>query len=138
MDGNQELQSVLEVANGKADGFIRRNLNAIAKRCHEVNRAYSMAIGDNTQLPWDMAPQWQRDSAISGVKFHIENHDVTPEQSHDQWMIEKIRDGWVYGPVKDEVNKTHPCMKPYSELPLEQRVKDTLFQTIIKLEVGRL
>lgn len=116
----------------------RRDLNAIAKRCHEVNRAYSMAIGDDVQLSWEQAPQWQRDSAINGVKFHIENPDATPEQSHNQWMVEKKRDGWVYGPIKDEVNKTHPCMKPYGELPLEQRVKDTLFLTIVKLEINRL
>jgi hypothetical protein len=41
----------------------------IARVCHEVNRAYCTSLGDESQLPWDSAPQWQKDSAINGVRF---------------------------------------------------------------------
>jgi len=46
------------------------NNKAIAEVCHEVNRAYREALGDTSQVSWLEAPQWQRDSAIAGVKFH--------------------------------------------------------------------
>lgn len=46
-------------------------------------------------------------------------------------MAEKIKDGWVYGDVKDPELKTHPCLVPYNELPVEQKTKDTLFINIV-------
>lgn len=106
-------------------------LEKIARTAHEVNRAYCNAIGDNSQLPWDESPEWQRKSAINGVAFHLDNCDVTPEQSHENWMREKAADGWVYGEVKDPAKKEHPCMVPYSELPLSQRIKDVLFKAVV-------
>ena len=105
-------------------------LENIAKVCHEVNRAYCVSIGDNSQVSWDEAEQWQKDSAMNGVKFHLEN-DVTPEQSHENWMAEKLADGWAFGTVKDPSRKLHPCIVPYNELPLEQRVKDYLFKAVV-------
>lgn len=98
---------------------------------HEVNRAYCSAHGDDTQVQFDHAPDWQTDSAMNGVAAHLENPDMTPEQSHESWMAQKEAEGWVYGEVKDPDAKTHPCMVPYAELPLEQRVKDHLFKAVV-------
>ena len=98
----------------------------IARICHEANRAYCLAIGDASQLAWDDAPEWQRMSATKGVVA-----GATPEQSHASWLQEKAATGWVYGPVKDADQKTHPCMVPYDQLPEEQQVKDRLFRAIV-------
>ena len=102
----------------------------IAMVAHEVNRAYCTAIGDDSQPSWLDAPDWQKESAINGVIFHIEN-DVTPEDSHENWMSHKKADGWVWGEVKDPDKKTHPCMISYHLLPQEQRVKDYLFKSLV-------
>lgn len=103
----------------------------IAKVCHEANRAYCESIGDTTQLPWEIAAQWQRDSAIAGVKYAIENPDKGPEAQHESWSQAKYADGWVYGEVKDAEKKTHPCLVSYPELPVEQQKKDALFRAIV-------
>jgi hypothetical protein len=108
------------------------NQTQIAIICHESNRAYCAAIGDNSQLPWGEAPEWQRDSAINGVKFVQENPDAPDSASHDNWMRQKEEEGWVYGEVKDPEAKTHPCMVPFDELPPEQQAKDSLFRSIVK------
>ncbi|WP_263708056.1 RyR domain-containing protein [Shouchella tritolerans] len=102
----------------------------IAKTAHEVNRMYCLSIGDNSQPTWEDAPQWQKDSALNGVSFHMEN-DVTPEQSHENWLLEKQNAGWRYGPVKDPEKKEHPCFVAYNDLPKEQRVKDYLFKAVV-------
>jgi hypothetical protein len=103
-----------------------------AKVCHEVNRAYCQSIGDNSQPHWDDAPEWQKVSAINGVKAHIESGlTLTPEQSHESWMKEKELDGWIFGEVKDPEHKTHPCMVPYNQLPIQQRTKDFLFRAVV-------
>lgn len=106
------------------------NFEEAARLAHEVNRAYCKAIGDDSQVSWEDAPQWQKQSAINGVMFHWRTPDATPEDSHEKWMEEKIKDGWVYGLYKDPSNKKHPCIIPYDQLPLEQRVKDYLFKAV--------
>jgi len=107
---------------------------SIARVAHETNRAYCATIGDNSQPAWEDAPDWQKQSAISGVQFHLKAHAKgqapAPSASHDSWLEEKRTDGWSYGPVKDAEKKEHPCFVPYDELPVEQRLKDYLFGAI--------
>lgn len=91
----------------------------IAKICHQVNHAYCVAIGDLSQPEWEYAPDWQKGSAVSGVKFHIDNPDALPPASHESWFRQKMREGWGYGPVKDPEKKEHPCCVPYDKLPAE-------------------
>lgn len=102
-----------------------------ARIAHEANRALCVAFGDDSQLPWDKAPQWQRDSAVAGANFHVENKDAGPEASHEAWLAHKHKAGWVYGPVKDADSKEHPCMVPFDELPPEQQAKDFIFRAIV-------
>ena len=108
------------------------NIEQIARICHEVNRVYSASVGDRSHVAWDKAPQWQKDSAINGVRYHVSNPDSTPADSHKSWMAEKVATGWIYGPVKDPDLKQHPCMVPYDDLPHEQRMKDHLFLAVVR------
>jgi hypothetical protein len=104
----------------------------VAKAAHEINRAYCQSIGDNSQVPWDEAPEWQKKSAISGVKLHKDgNHG--PEVSHEAWMQEKLDAGWVHGEVKDPEKKTHPCLVSFAELPVEQKSKDYIFRAVVRV-----
>lgn len=99
----------------------------IAAITHEVNRQYCLATGDVSQPVWEAAPEWQKSSAIAGVRAIDQGLVGCPADSHVSWMNEKLRDGWSYGFVKDPVKKEHPCMRPYHELAPWQRVKDSLF-----------
>ena len=103
----------------------------IAYVAHQVNKAYCEAIGDNSQLDWTEAPDWQKESAINGVAFHQDNDDVGPDHSHVNWLKEKLANGWKYGPVKDQDKKEHPCCVPYDGLPTEQKAKDYIFRAIV-------
>lgn len=103
----------------------------IAAVCHEANRRFCLTIGDASQPSWEDAPEWQRQSAMNGVKFHLANPDAGPSGSHENWLKEKLETGWKYGPVKDPEKKEHPCCVPYGELPLEQRMKDYIFTAIV-------
>lgn len=104
----------------------------IAAMCHEVNRAYCYAQGDLDQPRWEHAPGWQRRSVIAGVLNALCNQ-VTPEEGHQAWLRQKEAEGWSYGEEKDPEAKTHPCMRPYAELPAEQRQKDVLFLGVVAL-----
>ena len=105
----------------------------IAEICHEVNKTYCESIGDFSQVSWESAPEWQRKSAITGVKFCLDNPDAPASSNHDSWLKEKEADGWKYGILKDAEKKEHPCFVPYDQLPKEQQTKDYLFKTIVNI-----
>lgn len=104
----------------------------IARVAHEVNRAYCAAIGDNSQKPWEEAPEWQKDSSTKGVRGILGGAVTAPEQSHESWMAQKLADGWVFGEKKDDKKKTHPCLVEFAKLPTEQKLKDVLFFALVK------
>ena len=108
-------------------------VEACARAAHEVNRAYCIALGDNSQPPWEQAPEWQKSSARNGVAGALRGN--IPAQSHESWLAEKRANGWKYGPVKHPEQKMHPCMVPYEDLPAWQRSKDRLFVSTV-LEVA--
>lgn len=112
-------------------GTFQLTISDVARICHEANRGYCEAQEDHSQKPWSQAPLWQRTSAINGVLFTLANPDAGPEANHVSWLKEKEADGWVYGPEKSETAKTHPCVLPYDQLPLPQRLKDDLFRAIV-------
>jgi hypothetical protein len=112
-------------------GYSYPKLVKIAQVAHEINKAYCEAIGDNSQVSWKEAPEWQKDSAIKGVLHHLVHPDSKPSDSHESWLKEKELSGWKYGPIKDPEKKEHPCFIPYDELPVEQKVKDYLFKQVV-------
>lgn len=46
------------------------------------------------------------------------------KNTHEVWAAGRIADGWSYGPVRDDVQKKHPCLVPYEELSEEEKDYD--------------
>lgn len=60
------------------------------------------------------------------------------ENTHEVWSQGRLNDGWTYGEKRDDINKKHPCLIPYSELSEGEKEYDraTAMETlklIIKL-----
>jgi hypothetical protein len=104
----------------------------IARVAHEVNKAYCETIGDHSQKPWEEAADWQKQSALNGVRMQLDNPSVTPEDLHKSWLKEKADAGWTWGPTKNVEKKEHPCFIEYSRLPQEQTAKDYLFRAVVQ------
>lgn len=107
------------------------DVDCIARVAHDANRAYCIANGDDSQVHWELAEEWQKESARMGVNGILSGEIATPTDSHLAWFRHKEKEGWTYGPVKDPANKQHPCMVPYDMLPDAQKVKDNLFFAIV-------
>ena len=103
----------------------------IAQIAHEVNRGYCLALGDTTHAAWADTPEAERAGKLQGVQMYLEKPDSTPEQAHESWLAKKAADGWKFGETKNAKKKEHPCMKPYAELPAEQRAKDYIFRAVV-------
>lgn len=54
------------------------------------------------------------------------------ENVHENWSAGRIAEGWTYGPVRDDKEKTTPCLIPYNELPENEKDFDriTAMQTL--------
>jgi hypothetical protein len=104
---------------------------AIARICHQANKAYCEGIGDYSQKDWENSSDDIHKSAINGVRFRWENPNLSPKDQHENWKQDKIKAGWTYGTVKDATLKTHPCIVDYYDLPEAQRIKDRIFMGIV-------
>ena len=104
-------------------------IEAAARAAHEANRAYCIALGDTSQMPWEEAPANIQESVREGVRGVLAGNG--PRESHASFLAVKERDGWTYGEKKDLAAKTHPCMVPYDQLPPEQRKKNRIFVTLV-------
>lgn len=52
--------------------------------------------------------------------------EALAENVHDQWALGRIKDGWQYGPERNDKVKLHPCLVPYNELPESEKEYDRM------------
>lgn len=105
----------------------------LAAICHEANRAYKNALEESGKglEHWPALADDHREAIINGVIFHLENPDAGPEASHNNWLKHHRENGWKFAHTLDRDKKTHPCLIPFSMLPVEQQKKDELFKSIV-------
>lgn len=65
-------------------------------------------------------------SAITLDNQLIELTERLAENTHDIWAIQRLHDGWTYGPKRDDANKQNPCLVPYADLPDSEKEYDRL------------
>ncbi len=105
----------------------------LAELIHGINLLYTKTAGlPGTTVPWIAVSEGERAKFIAAVEEQIKNPSSSPENSHKRWMKSKKQDGWIFGEF-NRVEKTHPCLANYDELPLEQQIKDKLFMKLIKM-----
>lgn len=56
----------------------------------------------------------------------IELREAIAENLHDVWAITRIKEGWTYGPARDDAKKQHPDIIPYCALPDGEKEYDRL------------
>ncbi len=54
------------------------------------------------------------------------------ENNHDIWASQRIKEGWTFGPKRDDDKKFHPDLVPYNELSESEKEYDrkTSIETI--------
>lgn len=101
----------------------------VARVVHEANRALQDIDGDECPSPpWASEDPAVRALTVRGVA--LARAGLPAEALHDAWCDGKRAQGWVYGPIKDRLARTHPCLLPYCLLPERQQAKDRLLRAI--------
>ena len=63
----------------------------------------------------------------SGVTLPAELVKLTEllaESTHDHWALQRMTEGWTYGPERNDTAKTHPDLVPYNELADSEKEYD--------------
>jgi len=71
----------------------------------------------------------------SGVALPEDLHQLTEllaQNNHDLWAQKRIAEGWTYGPERNDKEKKHPDLVPYSKLPESEKEYDrqTVMETL--------
>ena len=56
----------------------------------------------------------------------LELQEAIAENAHDVWAAARIKEGWSFGPVRDDAEKKHPDLVPYSALPDSEKEYDRI------------
>ena len=108
----------------------------LAEAIHGLTRLLKRT--DGSEIPaWTELPEPSRKAAVDAVQELIDWEDwyteeLTPEMAHQVWQ-ERVPLDWKYGEVYCAINKTHPCLVPFDELPYSEQVKDEVWVTVINL-----
>lgn len=43
---------------------------------------------------------------------------------HDNWAVDRQKEGWTYGPERNDTLKQHPCLVDYNDLPESEKEYD--------------
>jgi len=51
---------------------------------------------------------------------------------HEVWAESRIKEGWTWGPERNDTLRQHPCLVPYEQLPESEKAYDrnTAFGTL--------
>jgi hypothetical protein len=72
----------------------------------------------------------RQDAPAGAPSLAIDPADPRVEQlairEHERWLSHKLKTGWRFGDVRDDVKRLHPCIGSWEELPEDERDKDRL------------
>jgi hypothetical protein len=72
-------------------------------------------------------PYEPRPIATGDVKLPSVLLELTEElarNAHDLWAAGRIKEGWTWGPARDDAKRLHPCLVSYEELPESEKEYD--------------
>ena len=70
-----------------------------------------------------------RPTPIPTTKIELDSglHELVErlaESNHDHWALQRLEQGWSYGPKRDDQEKTHPDLLPYDQLSESEKGYD--------------
>lgn len=54
----------------------------------------------------------------------VELRERLAENNHDHWALQRMSDGWRWGPQRDDEARTHPDLVPYADLSDSEKEYD--------------
>jgi ppGpp synthetase/RelA/SpoT-type nucleotidyltranferase len=123
--------------NAVSDDLSLAEWAALEDSLKEANRKQADAIYDKLREIGCAVRAAGPDAGL--VQLTDDEAETLAEVEHARWNVERLMDGWVWGPKKDVAKKTSPCIVSWAELSDEAKGwdRDTVRQIPAYLaEVG--
>uniref|UniRef100_A0A8C3UUD6 Ryanodine receptor 1 n=1 Tax=Catharus ustulatus TaxID=91951 RepID=A0A8C3UUD6_CATUS len=79
-------------------------------------------LGPTRALPHTAFTPCPVDTCQIVLPPHLERiREKLAENIHELWALTRIEQGWTYGPVRDDVQRLHPCLLSFHNLPEPER-----------------
>lgn len=109
-------------SRGEADRTALKPWQELPEPVRVPNRALARDIGRKLNLIGaTVAPRIGRGESFAFTESELGR---LSEHEHERWMDERRESGWRYGPIRDDVAKRHPSIRPWSELSEVEQDKD--------------
>lgn len=104
----------------------------IAKECHLKNNELMLMNGEVPLTDdWYGLDDHTKNMSIKSVIKILNNPEITAKDLHDEWISNKIKDGWIYGEEKNLELKTHPSIIDFESLNDIDKLKDQYFIDVV-------
>jgi hypothetical protein len=108
---------------GDPTGASMRPWEDLAETFRRSNRDLAFDIGSKLrQINCVIEPMIDWDTPL--FSFSHKDLELLAELEHDRWSADRTRDGWTYGPVRDNEKKRHPDLVAWDQLSDDIRDKD--------------
>lgn len=64
--------------------------------------------------------------------------ELLARNTHDNWALARLSEGWTYGPKRDDFKKETPNLVPYEELTETEKEYDRLLTVNLLKTIQRL
>jgi RyR domain-containing protein len=91
---------------------------------HSRKRLLDLGIGPGNLSRISLYGPFTLRFQLSLTSRIVQLTEVLARNAHDVWARQRLRDGWHYGPQRDDSRKEHPCLVPYEELPESEKQYD--------------
>jgi hypothetical protein len=108
---------------------------------HAIVRSLRRAAGETDPGSLLKAPEWMLEATVEKVTAVQNGASLDPEEEHRRWCESKTKNGYVWGPYRNDDPAQgplyHPLLVPFETLPLIQRLKDSTPSDVIAELSGR-
>lgn len=99
-----------------------KNQNTIAKHLHNILSGFRISNGQTPYPSFDNITSQNFELYLWAIDLVEQNPNITPIEIHNLWME------YAKNNIPD-----HPCIVPFEELTKEEKIKDDLTISVIKL-----
>ena len=102
----------------------------LAKACHNIHNVVCLNNGMQV-IPWEEKSEKHHKVVINSIDKILKGKINSPEESHDNFVAKKEKDGWIYGEKFSTKNKTNPRLCNFNELEGPEKEKEDFFFALV-------
>ena len=91
----------------------------------QMNRSAARDVSDKLAiLGYVLCQDPPTDATVTAIDPDDPRIEQLARREHERWLRRKIETGWRYGDPRSDALRLHPSVRPWDELPDEERQKD--------------